>query len=831
MADETEGGTPTGPQLDQIIEKLDTVIAKQKESLRLRQEDAESLSDYNDQLRIQVELEEKELTLQSQQLAAQQKAAQKKLIEAQKNKVTSIEIIQALEEELNAVEALIVANAKQRAQQELIRNTINQTERSVGGIAGKLGIATKFSQTAVGQFADMALNLKQSGRGGEILFNALATTLSPANLLASLFEKIYESVIATAIAVDKAESALQRSTGFAINFRDSMLDVAEANVMSGVTIDDTQKSFGALISNFSAFRPTAEAANESLLKTTTLLEKVGVTADVSTKQIDFLTRAMGMSAEEAQAMTVEIALAADRIGISASKMTSDFAAVSKNLSVYGDQMVDVFMDLEAQAKATGVEVSRLVEIGAQFNTFDKAAEITGKLNSVLGTNLSSLQMINLTEAERVKLLRQELRATVGNFDSLDKYTQMYIQQAAGLSSVEEARRLVNASEAEYLSYNKQMQERAATQQQLKEATESFVPIVDALKIAVLNLALEFKPLISGFTSMIEGAIFLSKYLKDAIIVLGSWMLATKIATGIQFLYVGALLSGAQGFVGLTLAMVKALGQFLYYNLYIPISTFVTNLFAASQRALGVSLIFSMGKLLLFAGILYLVYKAITRRGSPPLYMIGFTMALAIIALGVAVKIGGNKLLIFAGILAVIFFAIHLVIESIAGLVSVVSEMFQMFIDNVSILPQLALGLYLVGGAFLFFAASVASGATMLAMAAPFLLMAAVAMAPLVAEVVLLGRAFQMIGSGMEQIVAGLEAISAFKSDDEFFAIQASGETTTMVSAKGGILKNFSSDKLSVEVKIPEINMPTPVVKVYIGDQELRSLIRTEMSKA
>ena len=204
------------------------------------------------------------------------------------------------------------------------------------------------------------------------------------------------------------------------------------------------------------------------------------------------------------------------------------------------------------------------------------------------------------------------------------------------------------------------------------------------------------------------------------------------------------------------------------------------------------------------------------------------MALAIIAMGVAVKLGGNKLLIFAGILAVIFLAVHLVLESISGLVSVISQMFQMFIDNVAILPQLALGLYLVGSAFLFFAASVASGATMLAMAAPFLLMAAVAMAPLVAEVFLLGRAFEMIGGGMEQIVAGLQAISAFKSDDEFFAIQTSGDSTTMVSATGGILKSFSSDKLSVEVKIPEINMPTPVVKVYIGDTELRTLIRKEM---
>ena len=827
MAGESEGGSSI-----EAIEKLDTKIAKAKELLKLRQEDAQLLGDYNDQLRIQTELREKDLTLMSQTLSAEQKQLLKQIKILENKEVielADIESLANLDKELKLLNEKIKLNAKNRAQQDLINKTINQTENSVGGIAGKLGIATKFSKTAVGQFADMALNLYQSGKSGEILTNSLLTTLSPANILASLFEKIFESIVATAIALDSSESALQRSTGFAVNFRDSMLDVAQANVMSGVSIEDTQKSFGALINNFSAFSPTAREANESLLETTTLLDKIGVTAEVSTKQIDFFMKAMGETKDVAQALTIQIAMAADKIGISASKMSSDFAAVSSDLSVYGNQMTDVFFDLQAQAKATGIEISQLVKIGKQFDTFDKAAEITGKLNSVLGTNLSSMQMINMSEAERVKLLRQELKAVAGNFDSLDKYTQMYIAQAAGLGSVAEARRFVTASEADYLSYNAKMQERAATQQQLKEATESFVPIVDALKIAVLSLALEFKPLISGLTFLLNEVIKpLITNFKDfmGIMIIASALLKT--ITAVQIAYNASVAAGSITTIySASVTALKSAAETAAIYAMVGLDL-ITKIFTGSTVALGTATAFAALKFIILGAALFFLYKAITKKGSPPLYMIGFTMALAIIAMGVAVKLGGNKLLIFAGILAVIFLAVHLVLESISGLVSVISQMFQMFIDNVAILPQLALGLYLVGSAFLFFAASVASGATMLAMAAPFLLMAAVAMAPLVAEVFLLGRAFEMIGGGMEQIVAGLQAISAFKSDDEFFAIQTSGEGTTMVSATGGILKSFSSDKLSVEVKIPEINMPTPVVKVYIGDTELRTLIRKEM---
>lgn len=830
---DNEGGL--GGLTEDQLATLDTSLEKAIEVEKKFKDIATAVDDYSEALRRGYNIQEKSVQELEKRI---EKATDLTAIQEQINIAENLSeqtlgrINKILEDtSLTSEEArkkILKSLQDEKAQFDLIKKASKEADGFVGGIAGKLGIANKFSETAVGKFTKMSKMLMQSGKGSEILMSSLATTLSPANILASLFEKIFESIVATAIALDSAESALQRSTGFAVNFRDSMLDVAQANVMSGVSIEDTQKATAALINTFSDYSPTAREANESLLETTTLLDKIGVTAEVSTKQIDFFMKAMGETKDVAQALTVQIAMAADKIGISASKMSSDFAAVSSDLSVYGNQMTDVFFDLQAQAKATGIEISQLVKIGKQFDTFDKAAEITGKLNSVLGTNLSSMQMINMSEAERVKLLRQELKAVAGNFDSLDKYTKIYIAQAAGLGSVAEARRFVTASEADYLSYNAKMQERAATQQQLKEATESFVPIVDALKIAILNLALAFKPVINIFITFAE---LLTKNIDLIYSIIGAMVIYSAIAKIVSIatiLYATAQAIATRNNQSFLFSLVPATLGLIYHNVILPITTFLSNLFAVSQMALGKAVAFASIKLTAFAVILYLVYKAITKKGSPPLYMIGFTMALAIIAMGVAVKMGGNKLLIFAGILAVIFLAVHLVLESISGLVSVISQMFQMFIDNVAILPQLALGLYLVGGAFLFFAASVASGATMLAMAAPFLLMAAVAMAPLVAEVFLLGRAFEMIGGGMEQIVAGLQAISAFKSDDEFFAIQTSGEGTTMVSATGGILKSFSSDKLSVEVKIPEINMPTPVVKVYIGDTELRTLIRKEM---
>ena len=52
----------------------------------------------------------------------------------------------------------------------------------------------------------------------------------------------------------------------------------------------------------------------------------------------------------------------------------------------------------------------------------------------------------------------------------------------------------------------------------------------------------------------------------------------------------------------------------------------------------------------------------------------------------------------------------------------------------------------------------------------------------------------------------------------------------MVSAKGGTLTNFSSENITVDVKIPEINIPTPEVNVYIGQEKLNTLITEVVNK-
>jgi hypothetical protein len=51
----------------------------------------------------------------------------------------------------------------------------------------------------------------------------------------------------------------------------------------------------------------------------------------------------------------------------------------------------------------------------------------------------------------------------------------------------------------------------------------------------------------------------------------------------------------------------------------------------------------------------------------------------------------------------------------------------------------------------------------------------------------------------------------------------------MVVGSGDIMKNFVDGKITVDVKIPEINMPTPQVHVYIDGVALDKRIHKVVS--
>ena len=814
MAGEGEGGSGLGGLTENQLATLDASLERAAKLEQKMKEIAEASLDYNRALQAGYEIQE--LSLRAvEKLLASNESNQKVLEQIQALEFASAETIEkitnlqneaaksgASEEETRA--KILDLLQEEKATFDLIRQTSRETEQFVGGIAGKLGIATKFGDTAIGKFAAMGEKLEKTGKAGEIVAAALETTLNPANLAVALLEKMYESVFAVALALDSANAQFQRATGFAGDFKGQMMGIATAGVASGVGIEDAGKAMASLTNNFSAFNPNAEATNKTLGTTIALLEKTGVSGDQSAKTMDFFNKVLGATPVAAANMTKQLALAGTNIGISTSKMLSDFESVSGYIVGFGDRTTEVFLELQAQAKATGVAIGTLVAIGKKFDTFDEAAKTVGSLNAALGTQLSTIEMINMSTEQRIANLAQEIDLAAGGFNNLDRYTQMYVAQAIGAKDVAEAERLISMQRnpAELAKYNAKMQEQQARQQNLNELTEQFVPVLEQFKIAVLGLGLALEPVIKilSFAFEIFGNIVgvITKLLIDVPILTD---VLASLAVGIALYY---SFSGIASMFMAMAAGIKAMD--------------LASTLATKRGIIGlVSMLVTLATLL-------------AMRINPVFVAAFHFMAVGVRAMAMAMNAAQPQALIFALAVGIIAASVALLVYAMSELITSITGLFSLFVQNVAILPQLATGLYAVGGAFAVFGAGLMAGAYGLAVAVPLLLVMALLMDPIIEKVTALGQAFNLVGAGMTAITEGLDAISRFKDNDDFFAITTDGGKTSMVSAKGGIIKNFTSDSITVDVKIPEIKMPEVNVKVYIGDRELRDIIRKEVNK-
>jgi len=215
------------------------------------------------------------------------------------------------------------------------------------------------------------------------------TLTSKVNKLAGALERAFgvgfKDVKEFVLQLDEVPKKFAATTGITEDLSKSMGAVSAKLAESGVTLGDVSNSYSAMASSLSSFVPANKEMNEQLAGGIALLGKYGVSAEKAAGNIDFLSRSLGITSEAALEVTTELASSGRAIGITSSKMIDDFRQVAGTLGIYGPRMTTTFANMQAMAKAAGMEISDLVGIANKFNTFDSAADSAGKLNAVLGT--------------------------------------------------------------------------------------------------------------------------------------------------------------------------------------------------------------------------------------------------------------------------------------------------------------------------------------------------------------------------------------------------------------------------------------------------------------
>jgi hypothetical protein len=556
------------------------------------------------------ELMQQTLEIQQKALDAQQESAkifndENALIQARKESFETYLRLKGLEANevekiLNGEQASVAAAAERlgieegilREKQEQYKQDqlalINQekfgrqSSRYAKELGGFLGVNVRLQDTFLGKTIDISNKLKENSGYQSQFLRDLRETFSVQNLALSTLTKIGEVTVAFVKAADQARAALAASTGLGYEFTGVMVDAQREANLFGVTMDSAGRAISSLVSGTTDFINLSGSQQRALTITNSKLERLGVTTDEGAKLFQNMTQALGMSAMGANDLAIQMAIMGNQLGISTGQMIRDFNQSLSVLSVYGDRAPQIFSKLAAAAKAAGVEVSTLLTLAGKFDTFDSAAQSVAQLNAVLGTQLSTTQMLLATEEERIETLIESVQMGDMQFDQLDRFTQKAVAASVGITDMAEANKIFGMSLEEYQRYSKQMENSADAQAKLDAAVSKTVPVFDKFKILIAELALAVEPtleilgdlatsvtnflkdmdtdtkqMIVGFAAMASGLIVLGTALAPIITMFSTLGIMMKVSGGLA----GILGLGGAGIGALlpVLGIVAAIG--------------------------------------------------------------------------------------------------------------------------------------------------------------------------------------------------------------------------------------------------------------------------------
>ena len=266
--------------------------------------------------------------------------------------------------------------------------------------------------------------------------DGIGKMLTPMNIMTSSIDKVVETTMALAIEQDAAISNFRKATGATGAFDDDIVKLEKDLRMAGVTSAEAAESVQELYVNVSGFTEMGSEAREEMAGMVAVLSEVGVAAADSTKNIQIAIKGLGMANSEATALQSELRSFAQGINVSTGQLAKDFATMGPQIAAMGDKGVDAFKNLQVTMKETGLEMSTMLKLVEQFDTFDGAGQQVGKLNALLGGPfLNTLDLVSETDlGARMEKLRDGVMAAGLSFDDMDYYQKKAYTSALGLNS-------------------------------------------------------------------------------------------------------------------------------------------------------------------------------------------------------------------------------------------------------------------------------------------------------------------------------------------------------------------------------------------------------------
>jgi len=364
---------------------------------------------------------------------------------------------------------------------------LEQTNKIMDSIGVKIGLQTSGFGATVKNVRKLHRKLVETH--GTILAmpilakrfaSSIMTMLHPLNIVETLMRNIWVETWEMFVRSSKAIATMNGRIGDTGTVAKAAGKAVRFSM--GVEIEEAAQAAAGLAGSLTSLTSMSRQTQTGLIGIAAELERVSIGAGQSGDGITFLTRAMGKSAKTSAHQWKMMAVQAQAFGKLPDQFSSDFISATKVLTAHGPKMMKVFFDLESVAKASGIAFDKLLSITAKFDTFDSAATAVGNLNALLGGDyLNTLEMMNMTEGERVKALKSSLEMAGKNFDQMERFERKAIAESLAMDEAELAQ-MMNMSNREARKAKREAKQKAKDQKAYNKMIKQTVDIMKSLRM-------------------------------------------------------------------------------------------------------------------------------------------------------------------------------------------------------------------------------------------------------------------------------------------------------------------------------------------------------------
>jgi len=337
------------------------------------------------------------------------------------------------------------------------------------------------------------------------------------------------------------EAAFKRATNASDAFARTITTTYQEGRKFAATSEDMFAAATSLTRGFTDFTFQSKEAKKSITIQTAALNKMGLSNEAVANSLQLMTKSFNMTGKDGVKQLTNLEKFSTNLGVPLEKLGSDFQAAGGDLAKLGDNGMEAFKGLAKTMKVTGLEMSKILNLTRQFDTFEGAARQAGKLNAALGGNFVNAMdlMMETDPSARFEQIRDAILDTGLSFDEMGYQQRNFYRDALNLGSVSELAAVLSGDmesvTGETMKSSQQLKE-------LRDRARETASFQEKLNAVFAQLAPILTPIIDGFSGIL-------KFVSDNITVF-------KILSGVLIGLVGGPLGAVIGGIAMLMSSIE-----------------------------------------------------------------------------------------------------------------------------------------------------------------------------------------------------------------------------------------------------------------------------------